>query len=70
MNIDPLLTRKEAAQELTISVRTLEAMAVRGDGPTMTKIGRLCRYRLSHLREYIDSRSRRHTHDTPTGEVR
>ena len=70
MNLDPLLTRREAADELTISVRTLESMAVRGDGPTMTKIGRLCRYRLSHIREYIESRARRHTHDTPSGEVK
>ena len=70
MNHDPLFTRREAASFLRVSPRTLELWAMRGDGPAWVKVSHLCRYRLSELNAWMEARTRRHTHDTPSGEVK
>lgn len=48
-----LLTRREAASYLGVSVATLEAWACRRVGPPMTKIGRLSKYSRPALERYI-----------------
>ena len=60
---DRLLTEKEAAKVLRISVRTLQGWRVDGGGPKFLKIGRSVRYRLSALRDYIYNAERRSTSD-------
>jgi len=55
-NPDPLLSRKEAADYLHVSVKFLEKHALCGDGPPFIKVGRLARYRQSDLEAYIQHR--------------
>ena len=57
MNDDPLLSRREAATFLGVAVGTLENWAwnKRYDLP-ITKIGtRMCKYRLSDLKHFLES---------------
>lgn len=70
MNTEPLLTRRDAASFLGISPRTLELWAMNGSGPAYIKVGALCRYRLTDIQAWIAGQTRRHTHDTPSGEVK
>ena len=55
-NLDPLLSRQEAAEYLHVSIKFLEKHALFGDGPPFIKIGRLTRYRQSDLEDYIQHR--------------
>jgi len=64
MQMENLLSRKEAAAFLNLSVRTLEAWAVRGEGPRMIKVGKKACYQPETLNAWIASRERAHTHDT------
>lgn len=50
---NPLLTRKDAARYLGISVSTLARWAMEGTGPAYSKAGRV-RYRLSDLDAFIE----------------
>ncbi len=50
-----LLNEAEAAQSMALSVRTLQAWRVRGEGPNFVKLGRRVAYRPSDLQKYIDS---------------
>lgn len=52
-----LLTRQEVADRFGITKRYLEIAAMRGEGPPMVKIGRLVRYRVADINQWID----RHT---------
>jgi len=61
---DPLLTPKEAAPVLGLSVSWLAKARLRGDGPRFVKIGHAVRYPLSYLRDYIRSRTRSSTSET------
>ena len=57
-NTDPLLTEREAADYLTISVYWLQKMRSQGGpGPAATYIGRAVRYRRSALDRFIDENS-------------
>jgi predicted DNA-binding transcriptional regulator AlpA len=56
--IDPLLHPRDAAKILGVSTSWLAKARLRGDGPRYVKIGRVVRYPLSALREYIKSRMR------------
>jgi predicted DNA-binding transcriptional regulator AlpA len=58
---DLLLTPKEAATMLGVSVSWLAKARLRGDGPRFVKIGHAVRYPLSYLRDYIRSRTRSST---------
>jgi predicted DNA-binding transcriptional regulator AlpA len=52
-----ILTRKEAADYLKISVSLLESLATRGMGPKFFKFGsRSCRYATEDLNQWIQSR--------------
>ena len=54
---DTLLTEAQAADFLSISMRTLQAWRVRGGGPVFIRAGRAIRYRRRDLIEWIDSNS-------------
>jgi predicted DNA-binding transcriptional regulator AlpA len=58
---DLLLTPKEAATMLGVSVSWLAKARLRGEGPRFVKIGHAVRYPLSYLRDYIRSRTRSST---------
>jgi predicted DNA-binding transcriptional regulator AlpA len=56
-----LLTQREAAMALRLSVRTLERMRVAGNGPRFVKCNRSIRYQQSDLDAWIASRVVRST---------
>lgn len=49
-----VLTNKEAARKLGISHRTLEDWRLTNRGPRFVKLGRLVRYRLPDLLDFMD----------------
>lgn len=53
---DRLLSRAEVEVSFGLSRRFLEVSAVRGDGPSMVKIGRSVRYRAGDVRAWIEAR--------------
>ena len=53
----PVMTTKQAARLLSLSHRTLEDWRLRGHGPRFRKWGRLVRYHVDDLREFIDGPS-------------
>ena len=55
------ITETEAADYLCQSIRTLQKWRVTGFGPHFYKPGRSVRYRRRDLREWAESRRRRHT---------
>jgi predicted site-specific integrase-resolvase len=56
-----LQTRKEAAEFLRISPRTLEKWAVTGQGPPFAKIGARTLYSDTDLEAWVNSRKRHNT---------
>ncbi|MDQ8027175.1 MAG: helix-turn-helix domain-containing protein [Brevundimonas sp.] len=52
-----VLTNKEAARKLGVSHRTLEDWRLTNRGPRFVKLGRLVRYRLSDLHDFMDRNS-------------
>ncbi|NOX50528.1 MAG: helix-turn-helix domain-containing protein [Gammaproteobacteria bacterium] len=58
-----LMTEAEVAEILRISVRTLQAWRVSGDGPRYSKIGRAVRYRRPDIENWVLSGSRFSTSD-------
>ncbi|MFZ3354425.1 MAG: helix-turn-helix domain-containing protein [Xanthobacteraceae bacterium] len=52
---DVLLTEAQAADFLSLSMRTLQAWRVRGSGPNFCRLGRAVRYRRSDLLAWIDA---------------
>ena len=52
-----VLTNKEAARKLGVSHRTLEDWRLTNRGPRFIKLGRLVRYRLSDLHDFMDRNS-------------
>ncbi|MBF0292788.1 MAG: helix-turn-helix domain-containing protein [Nitrospinae bacterium] len=61
---DSLLTAKEAAEMLNISIFWMERQRWLGSGPMYLKVGRAVRYRKSDLEKYLSNRGR-----TSTSEV-
>ena len=51
-----LLTQIEAAELLSIGVRTLEKFRTTGLGPKFCRLGKSVRYRLPDLEEWVASR--------------
>ena len=51
-----LLTTEQAAEYLNLSSKTLERLRCEGGGPAFLKLGRLVRYRIDSLQEWIDSK--------------
>ena len=60
---DPLLTPKETAKRLNLSVSWLAKSRGRGDGPRFQKMGRAVRYLESEIRAYLRAHTR-----SPTSE--
>lgn len=58
-----LLTESQAAQFLTMSIKTLQAWRGRGQGPHFVKIGRSVRYQKEKLMLFIGEQQRRSTSD-------
>jgi excisionase family DNA binding protein len=58
-----LLTEHQAADRLSVKVKTLQAWRVRGGGPKFVKVGRLVRYTEEALQEFICRRTMAHTSD-------
>jgi predicted DNA-binding transcriptional regulator AlpA len=56
-----LLTQRDAAEALRLSVRTLERLRVTGNGPAYVKTNRLVRYRQADLDTWIADRVRHST---------
>lgn len=61
---DRLLTRRDVEEIFGITRRFLELAALKGNGPTMIKIGRSVRYRSSDIREWIDAHEVRSTSES------
>lgn len=51
---DRLLTRREAANVLSLSIKTLEAWALKGRGPKFVRMGTRVAYRQSDLNRWIE----------------
>ena len=58
-----LITEREAADLLTLSVKTLRNWRLSGYGPPHLKLGRLVRFRLSDLKAWLKSCERASTSD-------
>jgi excisionase family DNA binding protein len=58
-----LLTPKEAAERLKVSVSWLAKARISGEGPDYIKIGRSVRYREEDLIEWMKARRRRSTRE-------
>jgi len=56
-----LYSTQQAADYFSISQRTLESWRLTGEGPHFVKIGRLVKYNLSDLDEYITNQTRDNT---------
>ncbi len=60
-----LVSEKVAAAFLGLTVRTVQSLRQRGDGPRFIRISSRCiRYRRIDLRAWIDARMRKSTSDT------
>jgi excisionase family DNA binding protein len=53
--IDKLLTRREAAELLTLEPATLAVWACHGRGPAYIKVGRSVRYKMSDVEKFIEA---------------
>ena len=62
--MDSLLSQKQAARILGLSVRTLERHRLAGTGPGYARLGRLIRYRQNDLIEWVDDNLRNSTSET------
>ncbi|GEP12529.1 helix-turn-helix domain-containing protein [Methylobacterium gnaphalii] len=54
---EPLLTESEAADLLSISIRTLQGWRYAGTAPRHSKLGRIIRYRRADLASYVETRA-------------
>lgn len=50
---EPLMTTKDLAEFLAISVRTIEHWRLHGDGPPAYRVGRHLRYRASDVEAWL-----------------
>lgn len=61
---DALLFGAEAASLVALSIRTFEALRLRGGGPPFIKLGRAVRYRRGDVLAWAAGKLRRSTSDT------
>ena len=62
---DLILTEIQAAELLgNISPKTLQSWRVSGRGPVFIKVGRLVRYKIADLENFLNHNRRRSTSDT------
>lgn len=58
--LDGYITEAELADQLNCSVRTVQRLAEKGEGPPRTRIGRHIYYHYGHVREWLlDQEQRR-----------
>jgi predicted DNA-binding transcriptional regulator AlpA len=60
-SIEALLTEREAAELLTLSLRTLQTYRENGTGPAYVQFGRRVAYEPASIRTWLDARKRRST---------
>lgn len=65
-----LLSEKQAAGVLGLSIRTLQSWRLRGGGPMFVKAGRAVRYRTADLERWVEERRRESTSGTGSHEQR
>ena len=63
----PILTTPQAALFLNLKPATLEQWRWNGRGPRFIKIGRSCRYRISDLEAFLESRVFNNTTEAQNG---
>ena len=63
-----LLDQNRLAELLGCSARTLERQRLEGTGVPFCRVGRLVRYRLSDVLEYLEGQRRLSTSDEPKGD--
>jgi len=51
--LDGYITEAELARQLNCSVRTVQRLAEKGEGPPRTRIGRHIYYHYEHVREWL-----------------
>ena len=51
------------AKQLDVTTKCLQAWRSRGEGPKFVKVGRLVKYRMSDILEYINNRVHTSTSD-------
>ena len=56
-DLERLLSRTEVQSRFGIGKRYLELAAARGEGPRYIRVGRLIRYRVSDLLDWIEANS-------------
>lgn len=56
---DPLLTEEQTAEFLNVSMRALQAWRTNRTGPAFVRLGRLVRYRMSALLEFLNDNKNR-----------
>jgi predicted DNA-binding transcriptional regulator AlpA len=61
LEFSAVLTAKEAAARLRVSLSWLAKSRMRGDGPPYIRIGRSIRYTVAALLQWMKSRQRRST---------
>ncbi len=65
-----LLDQTRLAELLGCSARTLERQRLEGSGIPFCRVGRLVRYRLADVRQYLEEQRRTSTGDTRPEEAR
>lgn len=66
--MNPLLTIEEVAKILQVSKRQLEYMIKSGDAPAMIRIGRLRRFELAAIQEWINQQKNAQLGNQPVRE--
>ena len=66
--MNPLLTIEEVAKILQVSKRQLEYMIQSGEAPAMIRIGRLRRFELAAIQEWINQQKSIQLGDQPARE--
>ncbi len=59
--VPPLMTGRQAAAYLGVAEQTLRKSRISGNGPKYRKIGRLVRYAVEDLAEYVEQARRSST---------
>ena len=59
VDLEPLLTKEQAAEVLNVTTKLLDGWRWNGKGPEFVRIGRETRYTRAALQRYIDTQTRR-----------
>jgi hypothetical protein len=67
--MNKLIDEKQAAALLNVSIKSLQAWRSRGGGPRFVKLGRLVRYAVSDLEDFVLAAQRTSTSDRGRGPI-